>query len=70
MENHKQFSDLCAVLRAGYIKSMYLKERNGVLGDVVCYHITFRDGTQHDFYDFEDIVRFANCLFHFYSDKD
>ena len=68
-ETIQSFENWEEMLDEGIIQSVTRKMPNGYWNEFGYYRVVFWDGTTRDFADSCDILRFANCLLHFWRDK-
>lgn len=70
-DEHKPvINDLNDVFDRGYIQSMSRHMPNHVWDETAFYRVRLSDGTQRDFYDAEDLVRFINHWLDFIFKKE
>lgn len=69
IEKLTDFTNLEEMFDNGFIQSMHRVMPNDVWDETSYYHVTFFDETERDFYFAEDLLRFANCLLHYFNDN-
>lgn len=69
MDLNKTYDSIDEMIDDGFIQSMERMMPNGMWDECGFYRVTFSDGTERDFYDSNEILRFADYLLQFLGDK-
>lgn len=69
MDLNKTYDSIDEMIDDGFIQSMERMMPNETWDECGFYRVTFYDGTSRDFYDSNEILRFADCLLQFLGDN-